>query len=118
MASKAKDVEIVNQATSLEVNKDAEIIIKDGFEKANISQVDPFIVLKDGLNASRKIIDKYGDEHTEPDFNARHKYMLTALELMRVLKPSNSNNVNLEVSLTNIVADLKSNKLLNDTNGK
>lgn len=52
-------------------------------------------VLSEGLSATKLIIDKYGDEHTEIDHANRHKFLITTLELKGILKrPGNSVEIN------------------------
>lgn len=47
-----------------------------------------------GLKARRMTLDKYGEEHYEEDFGNQHKYMMTALELLKYVK---SPGVNVQV---------------------
>lgn len=82
---------------NLEVYKTATHIIATCFESAGIKTDDPYKTLKEGLSAEKVTYDKYGDERREPDYIARHKYMTTALELMRHLgsKDEQTGNTNI-----------------------
>lgn len=79
---------------SLEVSKDAELIIKEGFKKAGIVDEKPFKVLSEGLEAVKITYDKFGDARTEVDYATRHKYLVTTLELMRILKTKDGDTNN------------------------
>lgn len=61
--------------------------------------------LADGLQAEKITIDKYGDEHVEPDHLTRHKYLLTALELLQHIKSKDIANAGNTTNYTQIVVN-------------
>jgi len=78
---------------TLEVNKNACEIIRQGFIENGIGlgkSADPFKVLSAGLRAQKSCNNKFDASLFEDDLNTQYKFMLTALELMRVLKPSST----------------------------
>lgn len=83
----------------LEVNKEALTLINKGFKEAGIDISDPYRTLKDGLSATRAIVSKFGDISYEDDFSVRHKYMVTALELMQHLKNKTEDVKQVSVSI-------------------
>jgi hypothetical protein len=58
--------------------------IKKQFNLVGIKDEVIFKTISDGLQANKMFIDKFGDEHVEPDHIVRHKYLLTALELLQL----------------------------------
>jgi hypothetical protein len=100
-----KENKEISNLSGLEVNAKADEIIKQGFIDAGISSKKPFEVLAEGLEAyfERKgIDDNTGEQITikVADFHTRHKYMVTALELMRILKPANNTTVDINNNFT------------------
>lgn len=77
-----------DKSNDLIVSKEAEKIIAEGFKAAGISSDDPFHTLAQGLKAEKVSVNKFGVETREEDHATRHKYLVTALELMRILKQS------------------------------
>lgn len=75
---------------SLEVNQEALKLISEGFLVSGIKSDTPFKILSEGLTANKTMFNKFGDSIVEPDHQTRHKFLTTALELMRVLKPVNN----------------------------
>lgn len=47
--------------------------------------------LAKGLKAQKLTLDKFGDEHIEDDFGNQHKFLMTALELLRYVKSAGVN---------------------------
>lgn len=86
------------------VNKEAEKIIADGFKAAGISLNDPFTTLAEGLKAEKVTVNKFGVETREEDHATRHKYLVTALELMRVLKSKESQDKP-QININNITVN-------------
>lgn len=94
--------------------------LKDKIDKlliaAGVDDVKAFKVLAEGLEAYKLIIDKYGDEHNEPDFNCRHKYVQTILELKGFIKQKTtiSQGNNIQVNFNNVELSTKSPEELTD----
>lgn len=57
-------------------------LIELQLKKSGVTADEAYGCLKDGLRSTKTTVDKYGEEHVENDYIVRHKYMVTALELM------------------------------------
>ncbi len=98
------DLENKSEIANIEVNETVLDEIKQYCDDAGVSVPTMYQCLSEGLRANKINIDKFGDEHAEPDHVTRHKYLLTALELLQHLKRSNADApvVGTSVSQTNI----------------
>lgn len=76
----------IDTGRELEVNYKAGSHIETAFSGAGLKSHEVYKVLKDGLVARKAITNKFGDVTYEDDYNVRHKYMVTAMELMGHLR--------------------------------
>lgn len=81
-----KALENILSSKELERNSSAENMIDECCRKAGVTTDVVYGVLSDGLKATYPMQDKFGEIHIIEDFSTQHKFMLTALELMKHLK--------------------------------
>jgi hypothetical protein len=84
-------------ASGLEVNTDVRALITEECKKAGVTLERLCKTMDEGLKATKGTLDKFGEMHTEDDFLTRHKFMVTALELMGYLKQKSDGGVNVNV---------------------
>lgn len=88
----SKAISLINTSTELEANPTAVGVIEECCRKAGVTTELVYSVLYGGLKAAiptEKVIDGMVVAGEIPDYNVRHKYMLTALELLKHLKDKN-----------------------------
>lgn len=82
--------ELINQdKKSLDNPENILEIIEAEFQRANISLGLMYNTLKEGLLAKKISYNKFGEIVEEIDYNTRHKYLITALELLKHLRDKN-----------------------------
>ena len=87
-----KAISLINSSTELEANPSAVGVIEECCRKAGVTTELVYSVLKEGLEATiptGNIVNGVIEGGERPDYNVRHKYMLTALELLKHLKDKN-----------------------------
>ncbi len=83
---KTTEVPQVVDNSPLEVTESERTKILAACKKAELS-IDNYVrAIKDALDADRTTVDKYGEEHTEPDHDKRLKAALIGLELEGYIK--------------------------------
>ena len=97
-----KAISLITSSAELSANESALGVIEECCRKAGVTTELIYSVLKDGLQASiatERVVNGVIEAGEVPDYNVRHKYMLTALELIKHLKDKNV------VSVTGIFND-------------
>lgn len=69
--------------------------IRELCERAGIKLEEIYRVLKEGLNARKKIENRYGEEYYVDDHTIRHKYLMTALELLGHIRVDKGIGINI-----------------------
>lgn len=75
---------IENNGISGQIKANEEVVekMKSELFKAGVNFETIAIKLREGMDAYKVTIDKFGDEHKTPDFDMRHKYIITASDLL------------------------------------
>lgn len=87
-----KAITLINSSMELEANPSASSVIEECCRKAGVTTELVYGVLREGLTATiptESVVDGVIESGEKPDYNVRHKYMLTALELLKHLKDKN-----------------------------
>lgn len=87
---------IIGGATEGEV-LDVRSEVLNALGSSGMQMSDIYGVLKDGLSAVRKRTSSYGEDEIEIDYGVRHKYMVTALELLGHLRKDVKGSVDKEL---------------------
>lgn len=88
----SKAISMINSSSELTANESALSVIEECCAKAGVTLELVYGVLREGLQAgtpTEKVVQGEIVHGVEPDYNTRHKYMLTALELLKHLKDKN-----------------------------
>ena len=88
----SKAISLITSSAELSANESALGVIEECCRKAGVTTELIYSVLKDGLQASiatERVVNGVIEAGEVPDYNVRHKYMLTALELIKHLKDKN-----------------------------
>lgn len=83
---------IVSSVGELEANPSVLNVIEQCCKDAGVTTELVYGVLREGLTATiptESVVDGVIESGEKPDYNVRHKYMLTALELLKHLKDKN-----------------------------
>lgn len=87
-----KAISLITTSTELEANPTAFGVIEECCRKAGVTTELVYGVLREGLGAviaTENVVDGVVIGGDKPDYTTRHKYMLTALELLKHLKDKN-----------------------------
>jgi hypothetical protein len=112
---KISEVPAVVDNSPLEVNDSLRDKIIGALLKADVSIDNYVAAIKDALSAEKTLIDKYGEEHTEPDHDKRLKAALIGLELEGYIK--NKTVVNDNTKYTQVVYSWQPVKIINQKDG-
>lgn len=88
----SKAISLINTSAELEANPTAIGVIEECCRKAGVTTELVYGVLYGGLKATittEKLVCGQVKLEERPDYNVQHKYMLTALELLKHLKDKN-----------------------------
>ena len=99
-----KDLEIRVESLKKTLTKDERKEL--GMLTAGLTDERLFKTAVDGLDAMSVMVDKYGEEHSSPDHNVRHKFLDTLLRVKGYIRPDASidNTMNFNLTVTERVA--------------
>jgi hypothetical protein len=75
-----------NKDVALEVNPTELENIRSGLERHNVTDERLFSKIDKGLDATKTLMDKFGETVDVADFETQRKYLLMALELRGLVK--------------------------------
>lgn len=89
----SKAISLITSSAELSANESALGVIEECCRKAGVTTELVYGVLREGLGATldSEVVNNEGTvtNGLKPDYSTRHKYMLTALELLKHLKDKN-----------------------------